>query len=176
MRCTQTTHQGTQCRNNCVPGFDRCVSHLGRVGRHTLLTPELADNLLAALRAGAYLHVAARAVGIRRETLADWMRRGREGDAPFAELLTQIEEAQAAGEVRNVATVANAARENWQAAAWLLERGYPERWGRVSTRLRLPDKPPEEQATPPPASALTDRDDPFIEVDELARKRQKRAP
>ena len=29
-----------------------------------------------------------------------------------------------------VASVAVAARESWQAAAWLLERGHPERWSR----------------------------------------------
>ncbi len=32
--------------------------------------------------------------------------------------------------MRDVAVIATAAKENWQAAAWRLERKFPERWGR----------------------------------------------
>jgi hypothetical protein len=36
----------------------------------------------------------------------------------------------AEAEMRDVALIAQAAKENWQAAAWRLERKYPARWGR----------------------------------------------
>ena len=59
-------------------------------------------------------------------------------------------------------------RQHLMVAAWLLERMYPERWGRVSTQLRL--------AEPPPESAVPAEADPFEEVDELAEARRRRAP
>ncbi|MGZ4254810.1 MAG: hypothetical protein ACXVS6_22675 [Solirubrobacteraceae bacterium] len=56
-----------------------------------------------------------------------------------------------------VARVAQAAQHNWRAAAWLLERRHPERWGRG--------------AEPAPAFP---GGDPFAEVDELAQRRRGR--
>jgi hypothetical protein len=57
-----------------------------------------------------------------------------------------------------VASVAYGARENWRAAAWLLERQYPARW---ASRPREPEAP-----APNPQ-------DPFAEVDELAARRRR---
>jgi hypothetical protein len=173
--CSQLTTKGEPCRKRAVKGSDRCAAHLGRTGRHTLLTPSVADQLVTMLRAGNYLEVACRAVGVHRNTLAEWLRRGRVarvGDEDYAQLVERVDQALAEGEVRNVAHIAATARDNWQAAAWLLERGYPERWGRVSTRYRLPPElPPEENPATPARTGL----DPFAEVDELAAKRQARS-
>ena len=152
-------------------GHDRCVAHLSLTGRKTNLTPELADQLVAMLRAGNYLRVALRAVGLDRRRYRDWMQRGRSGerrDRLYADFLGRIEKAKAEGEVRAVAQISRAAIEgNWAAAAWMLERQYPERWGRPSVRMRDEAPPPVEE-TPSPT-------DPFREVDELAERRRVRA-
>ena len=63
-------------------------------------------------------------------------------------------------EERLLASAAHAARENWRAAAWTLERRYPERWAQ---------RPRELEGAPPP-----DPDDPFREVDELSARRRER--
>jgi hypothetical protein len=100
------------------------------------------------------------------------MRRGRTGlpaDEPYRELRERIHQAQAEGEVRNVAQIAKAATDSWAAAAWLLERQHPTRWGRVSTRLRLEAADDERDAP-----VNVDTDDPFAEVDELAERRRAR--
>jgi hypothetical protein len=156
-------------------GHELCAFHLQRVGRASLLEPDVIDRLEAMLKAGNYIEVACRAAGVAPRTFRDWMVRGRSerpGDELYRELVGRIEQALAEGEVRNVAQIASAARENWQAAAWLLERGYPERWGRVSTRLRAPASvPPEEDASAPAAGH---EPDPFAEVDELAARRRAR--
>jgi hypothetical protein len=65
-------------------------------------------------------------------------------------------------ESKLVGFVIEGAREHWQAAAWLLERGFPERWARVSQREKATGEAPVET-------------DPFAEVDELAEQRRRRA-
>jgi Glu/Leu/Phe/Val dehydrogenase, dimerisation domain len=66
-------------------------------------------------------------------------------------------------EIRLVAQVGRAASRSWQAAAWLLERQYPERWGR---RPRTAEGPGDR--------ALAVLSDPFAEVEELAEARRRR--
>jgi hypothetical protein len=66
-------------------------------------------------------------------------------------------------EERLVGLVAAGAKTNWRAAAWLLERRYPERWA--------PVRPQEE---PEPAPVGVGADDPFAEVDQLAARRRAR--
>jgi hypothetical protein len=55
----------------------------------------------------------------------------KDSETPFAEFADAIQKAQADAETRNVALIAKAAQDGtWTAAAWWLERKYPERWGR----------------------------------------------
>ena len=132
--CSATTAKGEPCRKHAMQGAELCAFHLGRAGRKTALEPDVIDRLEQMLKAGNYIEIACRAVGVPTRTFADWMSRGRSaapGDEPYRELAERVEQALAEGEVRNVAQIAAAARDNWQAAAWLLERGNPERWGRV---------------------------------------------
>jgi DNA-binding phage protein len=155
-----------------MEGSDRCASHLGiSHGPEPMLTTELTDQLVAMLRAGNMMTVAARAVGISRQVLYKWLDKGREAGAPqlMQDLVLRVERARAEGQVRLVAEISRAAATDWHAAAWLLERTNPEQWSRVLPRPALPTKPPEESETPP-----TVEDDPFLEVDELAQKRQQR--
>lgn len=156
-----------------MPGSDRCSAHLSLVGRKPSITPEKIDLLIAMLSAGNYVETACRAAGVPRRTFDDWVARGastKPKDALYHDFRQRVSEARAKGEVRNVAAIAAAASESWQAAAWMLERQYPERWGRVSVRFR-DEAPPSEQ----PVTPATDDDDPFAEVDELAERRRTRA-
>jgi hypothetical protein len=50
----------------------------------------------------------------------------------------------AEAEMRDVALIAQAAKENWQAAAWRLERKYPARWGRTQHEVTGKDGKPVE--------------------------------
>jgi hypothetical protein len=165
-QCDQLTVNGDPCKKHAMEGSTRCAAHLGLVGPKTLLTDDVADKLVQLLSAGNYVQVAARACGIARRTFAEWCQRGEQGEEPYASFAERIVEARAIGESRNVALIARAAADNWQAAAWMLERQYPDRWGRSSVRLR---------DTPEPApEVVVDRDDPFAEVDQLAELRQRR--
>jgi hypothetical protein len=78
-------------------------------------------------------------------------------DEQVQELLGRVLE-----EPRLIAQVAAAAKTNWRASAWLLERRYPERWA----------APPRRADDEPPPAVIAD--DPFAEVDQLAAKRRAR--
>lgn len=69
-----------------------------------------------------------------------------------------------------VEQIAAAAEGDWKAAAWLLERGWPDQW-----RLRPLNgrKPAEDSDEAPPTATGHEQRDPFAEVDELAAKRQR---
>jgi hypothetical protein len=160
--------RGKPCRNRALVGAELCTSHLrrgGRGGAPTALTPEVADQITTSLRAGNYVQVACRAAGVSRQAYGDWMRRGVKEPGVYRDFRDRVEKALAESEVLHVARISQASKESWQASAWLLERQFPERWGRVSTRLRLEADP--EPAAVPPAEA-----DPFEEVDELAARRR----
>lgn len=105
-----------------------------KVGRRTRLTPDVQNSIVTALRAGNYSETAAAYAGISKATFYEWCARGRrEPDSIYADFLDAVESAKAASEVRDVALIDKAATDgSWQAAAWKLERKYPQRWGRLT--------------------------------------------
>jgi transposase len=98
-------------------------------GRPTLLTPERADDLVLLLAAGASPARAAAAVGVGERSVTRWLRDGLRERVIEARAASP-ETAEALSEARLVVLIARAAVHDWKAAAWLLERRYPERWAR----------------------------------------------
>lgn len=101
------------------------------MGRPSKLTPELQERIVQAIRAGNYIETAAAYAGIAKSTLYDWLKRGaRAKTGKYRAFSDAVQRALAEAEVRDVAIIGKAAQEQWQAAAWRLERKFPERWGR----------------------------------------------
>lgn len=90
--------------------------------------PAKAKSIVLAVKAGNYLEVAAKLAGVARSTLYVWTKKGAQGREPFATFHAQLQEALAASEARDVATIGAAARTDWKAAAWRLSRRFPQRW------------------------------------------------
>lgn len=102
-------------------------------GRESKHTPEREARLLAGYSETGSGNVACARAGISRTTLSRW----READPTLQE---RIDEALGVWEDSLLQHITVAAVKSWQAAAWLLERRWPERFGQ---RQRI------EHSTPP---------------------------
>ncbi len=109
------------------------------MARPRKLTPRIAARLVDALNQGAAIDVAANYVGVSRRIVYKWIEDGRAADggrlAVFADL---VDQALASAELRLQLVVKKEAQSNWKAAAWLLERRFPERWGPRRVEVERP--------------------------------------
>ena len=96
------------------------------MGRPTKLDDLKAKRIVDAVAEGLPRDTAAKLARIAPSTLYSWLSRGEDGEAPYAELLERVKEAEAQGEQELVKRIRSASVETWQAAAWLLERRRPE--------------------------------------------------
>lgn len=101
-------------------------------GRPTKLTPQVQARIVQAIVGGNDITVAAAYAGIHKAQFYRWLEKGeQQQQGIYRAFRDAIEKAQADAETRNVALIAKAAQDGtWTAAAWWLERKYPERWGR----------------------------------------------
>jgi hypothetical protein len=114
-------------------------------GRPTKLNYELIDQIAELIREGNYIETASAVVGIDKNSLYRWLKRGaREQERLFknpklkgkveekiyVEFSYAVKEAMAQSEADDLANIKKASREDWKASAWRLERRFPNRWGR----------------------------------------------
>ena len=98
-----------------------------KVGAPTKFTEETKNKLLVALRKGApYTHACSYAK-ISFEIFSQWRSRAKDGESPFVEFFEDIKEAEAQTSLIWLDKIDKAMQDGaWQAAAWKLERRYPE--------------------------------------------------
>ena len=109
------------------------------MGRPSDLTPTLRDKFCALVEEGHWLRTAAAACNIDESTVYSWIRRGKAGENPYAEFYDQLEQANAKVEQEALGKVRAAGKKQWKAAAWILERRFPERYGqtvRIEAKVR----------------------------------------
>jgi hypothetical protein len=136
--CSQTTVKGEPCQSYALAGSDQCASHVRRVGVKPKLTTEVADKIVALVGRGVPISFAAAAVDVSRASLYRWLRRPEPLFRSFAE---RVEQARANGEAALVVAIRGQAATMWRSAAWLLEREYPERYGRPGDRPAAASEP-----------------------------------
>jgi hypothetical protein len=113
------------------------LTHQRREGRPSLVATEAADKIVEALRRGSYIKPACVAAGVSYEALHNWILKGEADaeagrDSEYARFRARLTRARAEGELKLVAKLK--ADPDWRVAAFLLERGYRERWGRAETQ------------------------------------------
>ena len=135
----------------------KCTSDLRKVklGRKTLLLDtEKIDRLCDALLAANSVRNACALACIGEATFHRWMHdadSAPEG-AALREFRERVKRARAEAEHRNVMVIQRAARKNWTAAAWYLERSNPREWG----RKRFVTSKGETTAPPLPAARVAE--------------------
>ena len=120
---------------------DKVVKDVG--GRPTKLNDDLQERLVKVIKAGNYIETASAYVGISKNTLYSWLRRGeaekvrrekgekgKGSETKYIRFSDAIERALAEAEIRDVLKIDRASESQWQASAWRLERKFPEKWGR----------------------------------------------
>lgn len=104
---------------------------MSKRGRPIKLTPELQETLCGAIQEGNYIETACAFAGVSRQTVRNWMKRGaRQSRGQYRDFLDALKKAHAIAEAKNVRVISVAAKDQWYAAAWMLERRYPKRWGK----------------------------------------------
>ena len=127
--------------------------HCGKLLKLTevslLLTDKVANQLIDLVRRGNFLQVACRACGVLPSQLHRWLERGHNGEEHYRDFARRLSAAQAEAEIALVDSLNEAAARDWKAAAWKLERKYPDRYGpRLEARI-------ESQVTDERIRALT---------------------
>lgn len=115
------------------------------MARPIKLTPEIEKKILDAIRMGNYLETAAAYANIARSTFYNWIKRGekeiqrvnqnprckiKKSEKPFVDFKHKVDQALAEAEMRDVQIILRAASDDWRAAAWRLERRYPDKWSK----------------------------------------------
>lgn len=130
--------------------IERKMPDRGERGRFvSALTPEAHDAIVRNLASGCPPEVAAIAAGVIRQTYYNWMTRGRDAiraangnlsqvveEDPYARLVVDVEEAQTTFIRDSLVMIAaigrGQAKGRYDALAWVLERRFPQMFGRRS--------------------------------------------
>lgn len=114
------------------------------MGRPSKLTEATIRRLEQAIRLGATYAQACTYAGIGYSTFREWMNAGKRARRGRArELVERIERAEAEAAIALLAKIEQAANNGtWQAAAWKLERRYPEAYGRRRVEFSGPEGGP----------------------------------
>lgn len=109
---------------------------MAKRGRKLKLNEELIKQITSLIEIGVYNKVACQSVGIDESTFYIWMRKGEQSIAEnkhdiYRRFYEEVKKAESKSMVRHLTNIVKASQEgNWQASAWILERRYPELWGR----------------------------------------------
>jgi hypothetical protein len=98
--------------------------------RASRLTPKMQDEICNLLKLGMSPPKAGEMHGVHRSTMRYWLRRGRaEWHKPrsrYAKFARAVDQAAATCMQRGLLLINHAASDDYKAAAWLLERRFPE--------------------------------------------------
>ena len=130
-----------------------------RVGRPSKLTPETQARFLEALRLGTSYEGSAAFAGISYRCFRNWMLKGEsQKTGGYVQFFQEVKKAEGQAEVKWLAKIEKAASEGqWTAAAWKLERRFPDRWAKREHITHERIRPPE---------VVEEYTDPWLEEDE----------
>lgn len=140
-------------------------------GRPSKATPKRMQEVIKGITAGLPYDTSCALAGIHYTTFNNWMKAGESAvSGKFFKFFEDVKKAEAIAESVHIAEIKKAAAGRkadttkgleakegiWQASAWLLERRYPQKWGKkeqVKQEITGPDGGPIKIKT---AQDLTD--------------------
>ena len=121
-----------------VPELTEAGTLRKKLGRMIKLSPDVQEKIVQAIKLGATQAIACKYAGITPSTFIRWVKRGiRDHDAGlddtvFTSFAKSIQKAEGSAAVRWLAVIEREATGGqWTAAAWKLERRYPQMYGRM---------------------------------------------
>ncbi len=109
--------------------------------RYKFLDDSVWQRLNQAISVGAYIEDACVFAGISSRQFRRWRELAEQGVEPYASRWQEINKSESQAIVRNLFNIQNASNNGtWQASAWLLERKYPDKYGRKETVNILDNK------------------------------------
>ena len=102
------------------------------MARRTKLNADVQRRIVQAIQSGATYELAAQYAGITRTTLYYWLEKGKEQTKGiYRTFFNEFKKAEAVCCVGALAVIRKEAQAGtWQAAAWLLERRFPQQYAR----------------------------------------------
>jgi hypothetical protein len=104
------------------------------IGRPPKLTAEMIEQICDLLNEGSTIARSAMLTGISESTIYRWLAMGKsEGADPiYVELVTRVGEAIESSEFELLQRmrIAGLKPDHWRATAWMLERRFPEKYGK----------------------------------------------
>ena len=102
------------------------------MARRTKLTKERCEKICDGVLKGNYITTVCRSVGITNATYHNWKKKGKEGIEPYKTFYEKVTECEAKAEmdILNVIYTNAIDQGNWLSSAWILERKYPQRFGK----------------------------------------------
>lgn len=113
------------------------------MARPTKLTKDVQKRIVQAIKLGSTYKLAAQYGGITYKTFNEWMKLGEDSEeGDFSEFCDAIKKAEGEAVTKWLRTIEHASADSWQAAAWKLERRYPQDYGRTVQEHTGPEGQP----------------------------------
>lgn len=105
------------------------------IGRPTLLTKEIAEEIISYIEKGSSDKDAYTMASVARSTFYNWIQKGEEDKklkkkTIYVDFLDKVKKAEAKFKAWHIANIQKSSKKQWQASAWLLERKFPEEFAR----------------------------------------------
>jgi len=96
-----------------------------------ILDETIRDRLIQAIKLGAFIEHACIYAGINSSTFRLWRKHAQSGLEPYKSFWEEVQQAESESIVRRIARIEKAGLDgSWQADAWILERKYPDKFGK----------------------------------------------
>lgn len=107
------------------------LSKKSNAGRETKLNKEMIDEIVGYIELGFTIKDTCEAVGISKDTFFEWKKQGKKDKengikSLFSEFSDSIKKGKHKIKQLMLSKIVQAANENWNAAAWWVERNFPE--------------------------------------------------